>query len=578
MDELLKVPGIILILGGILYPLLRERVNKVWLLLLPILSFMQLLTMDIGYQWQVSIFEITLMPVRIDALSLVWGYVFHIAAFICVLYALHVDDQVQQVSGLIYAGCAITATFAGDLGTLFFCWEVTAISSVFLIWTRGTPKSRQAGSRYLLIQVLSGVLLLAGAMFRLAETHTLEFGPMALTNLGTFSLLNVGNLLIFFAFGLKAAFPFLHSWLPDAYPEGTATGTVYLSAFTTKLAIYALARGFAGTEALIYIGAAMTLYPIFYAVIENDLRRVLSYSLNNQLGFMVVGIGIGTQLSLNGTAAHAFAHVIYKSLLFMSMGAVLHRTGTIKASELGGLFKSMPLTTVFCIIGSLSIAGFPGFSGFVSKSMILAEVAAGHWLWISLILLVATAGVVDHSGIKIPFFSFFYHDSGKRVKEAPLNMLMAMGIAAAFCIGIGLFPEILYGILPYPDEALEYRKHVFSYGHVMTSIQLLLFAALAFVFMLRSGWYPKEESATNLDVDWFYRRIFPRLYQVFIQITSKCYLEMAVRTKIVAHTVNRVLSKHCRPGGIMGEPWTTSRTTVWIALLMAVYLLFSYLR
>ena len=241
------------------------------------------------------------------------------------------------------------------------------------------------------------------------------------------------------------------------------------------------------------IGVVMTLFPIFFAVIENDLRKVLAYSLNNQLGYMVVGVGIGTELALNGTASHAFAHILYKGLLFMSMGAVLHRVGTIKASELGGLYKSMPITALLCIIGSLSISGFPGFSGFVSKSMILSAVGYEHMYAVSLFLLVASAGVVDHSGIKIPFFSFFAHDNGHRVKEAPINMLIAMGIAAAFCIGIGIYPDALYSILPYPHAAESTDMRVLFRSHLVLSTTPIV-RALAFVLMMKTGIYHEIKS------------------------------------------------------------------------------------
>jgi len=236
-------------------------------------------------------------------------------------------------------------------------------------------------------------------------------------------------------------------------------------------------------------------------VIENDLRRVLSYSLNNQLGFMVVGIGIGTPLALNGTAAHAFCHILYKALLFMSMGAVLHRIGTTKASELGGLAKSMPWTAAFCIIGAASISAVPLFSGFVSKGIILFAVAEeGYWLlW--LVLLFASAGVLDHSGIKVPFFSFFAHDQGLRCQEAPKNMLLAMGITAAACIGIGVAPDLLYALLP---NSMEF--HPYTWDHTITQLQLLFFAGLGFVLLYVNGWYPAEIRALNLDSDWFYRK------------------------------------------------------------------------
>ena len=232
--------------------------------------------------------------------------------------------------------------------------------------------------------------------------------------------------------------------------QATPTGTVFLSAFTTKTAVYVLARCFAGTEYLIYIGAAMAMFPIFYAVIENDLRRVLGYSMINQIGFMVVGVGLGLGpgMGVNGAVAHAFNDVIFKGLLFMSMGAVLYRTGKINGSDLGGLYKSMPWTCGFCIVGASSISAFPLFSGFIHKSMIMQAAANEGHLAIWLMLLFASAGVFHHAGIKIPFFAFFSHDSGIRCEEAPRNMLWAMGIGATLCIAIGSFPQYLYGLLP----------------------------------------------------------------------------------------------------------------------------------
>ena len=438
------IPGSILIIGALLVPLLRGRIQAGYMLALPVLSLWSLLSLPYGEYGQIAFFDYNLTTIRVDKLSLVFGIIFHIAAFLSVLYALHEKDNVQHVAGIIYAGSAISAVFAGDLISLFVYWELTAVSSAFLIWARRTERSYQAGMRYLIIQVTSGLFLLAGIIFHFQESGQIAFNFLGLSDLGT--------KLIFVAFGIKCAFPLLHNWLQDAYPEATVTGTVFLSAFTTKLAVYALARGFPGIEILIWIGAIMAAFPIFYAVIENDLRRVLAYSLINQLGFMVVGIGIGTPIALNGTVAHAFAHIIYKALLFMSMGAVLFRTGTIKGSELGGLYKSMPSTTFFCIVGAASISAFPLFSGFISKSLIMtAAVEESHILtW--LVLLFAAAGEFHYSGIKIPFFAFFAHDSGIRCKEAPFNMLLELGRASFLCIGIGIFPRPLYNLLPFPVE------------------------------------------------------------------------------------------------------------------------------
>jgi multicomponent Na+:H+ antiporter subunit D len=493
-------PGWILIVGAFAVPLWRGHWQKAYLLALPILSLGYLLTLPQGEFGHISLFDYSLTTVRIDKLSLVFGIIFHLAAFLSLLYALHVEDNTQHVAGLVYAGSAISAVFAADWITLFIYWELTAVSSVFLIWARRTERSYRAGMRYLVIQVSSGLILLAGIILHIHDTGRPEFDLLELRSLA--------SQLIFISFGIKCAFPLLHNWLQDAYPEATVTGTVFLSAFTTKLAVYTLARGFPGTEMLIWIGAAMTAFPIFYAVIENDLRRVLAYSLNNQLGFMVVGIGVGTEMALNGTAAHAFTHIIYKALLFMSMGAVLFRTGTVNGSDLGGLYKSMPYTTVFCIIGAASISAFPLFSGFISKSLIITAVSNESYVLTWFVLLFASAGVFHHSGIKIPFFAFFAHDSGIRCKEAPWNMLLAMGLAAFLCLGIGIYPDPLYRLLPYPVDYIPYTS-----THVITQLQLLLFSALAFAFLKKTGLYPPELKSVNLDSDWLYRRLPVSVWQ-----------------------------------------------------------------
>ena len=436
--------------------------------------------------------------VEVDRLSMLFGWLFHLAALVAGVYSLHARDRLQSVAGLAYAGCTLGVVYAGDLVALFLFWEGMALTSALLILARRSATSERATIRYLVIQMISGLLLLAGVLALSVEGRSLEMEALELEGLAAW--------LLFLALGVKCGFPLLHSWITDAYPEATAAGTVMMSAFTTKAAVYALARMFPGTEELIVIGATMAMFPIFYAVIENDLRRVLSYSMINQVGFMVVGVGIGTELAINGAVSHAFNHVIYKSLLFMSMGAVLVRTGRMGGSELGGLYKTMPLTTAFCIVGAASISAFPLFSGFVSKSMIMAAaLEEGHdWIWLA--LLFASAGVFHHAGIKIPFFAFFAHDSGLRPKEAPLPMLIAMAIAAFVCVFNGVYPALLYGLLPYEVTYVPY-----TWPHVTTQCQLLFFSALAFTLLKLYGLYPPELPGVNMDVEWSYRWLLPRL-------------------------------------------------------------------
>ena len=560
-----ELPPFLIFYGAaIMVALLPHRLGQVILLATPLTGGLVLLgmTADADLQW--SIMNLVLEPLRVDRLSLLFGYLFHIAAFLGIVFSLHLRDRLQAITSLLYAGSALGAVFAGDLLTLFFFWEMLALTSAFLIFARKTERARRAGIRYLIIQVVSGVLLLAGALMLYRQNNSLAFNHIGLETFG--------GSLIFLAFGIKCAFPLLHNWLTDAYPEATVTGTVFLSAFTTKVAVYALARGFAGTEALVYIGVVMTCFPIFYAVIENDLRRVLAYSMINQIGFMVVGIGLGTALALNGAIAHAFNDVIFKGLLMMSMGAVLYRTGRMNGSDLGGLYKSMPITTTLCIVGAASISAFPLFSGFVSKSMVMVAVLdEGHpVVWLA--LLFASAGVFHHAGIKIPFFAFFAHDSGIRTTEPPLNMLIAMGIAAILCVFIGSYPWLLYSLLPF-----EVNYVPFDRSHVLAQFQLLVFSAAAFTWLKISGIYPPELHSTNIDAEWFYRRLAPRAARRVGWLVSRTGDAATRALRGGNKALMRSVFRHYGPEGTLARTWPTGSMVLWVAVLLAASLVLYYL-
>jgi len=485
-------PQAIFIIGSFLIPFLKGKVKSVYMLFLPVFAFMSLLSMPKGKYWIYKFMNYDLIFGRVDGLSMIFLYIFVIISFIAIIYALHVDDDIQHVAAFNYAGGALGVTLAGDLFTLYLFWELMAIGSTLLVWSRRTEDSKKAGLRYFTWHFVGGLCLLAGIILYVIQRGTIEFDKIGLTDPASF--------LIFIGFIVNAAvFPF-HAWLSDAYPRATVTGAVFMSALTTKSAVYILARTFPGTHILIWAGAFMTCYPIFYAVIVNDMRRVLAYSLINQVGFMLVGVGIGTQLAINGAAAHAFAHILYKALLFMSVGAVIHQTGKSKGTDLGGLYKTMPFTAVCCMIGAASISAFPLFSGFVSKSMTVTAAAEEHLVLVWFMLQFASAGVFHHAGIKVPFFTFFGHDSKIRAKEPPINMRIAMGIAAFLCIFLGVYPAPLYSILPYPVHYVPYTGF-----HVVAQLQLLMFGALAFTLLILSGYYPAELRATNLDTDWFVR-------------------------------------------------------------------------
>lgn len=540
----------------------QYRAQQLIMLAAPLLGLWNLLGLESGSAWVWRVLDFELVQLRVDRLSLLFGLLFHVGMVVGAIYALRVRDSAQHVAVLAYAGSALGAVFAGDLVTLFFYWEGMAVASAFLVWASRTPESGGAGLRYLVLHLISGLLLLAGALILHATTG--EIG---------FSFIGTGDpagWLILAAFGVKCGFPFLHNWITDAYPASTPSGTVFLSMFTTKVAVYALARGFPGTELLIHVGTLMAVFPIFYAVIENDLRRVLGYSMINQIGFMVVGVGIGTELALNGAVAHAFNEVLFKGLLFMSMGAVLLRVKHVMGSDLGGLYKSMPLTTVCCVVGAASISAFPLFSGFVSKSMIMAAMVEEGYGLLWLALLFASAGVFHHAGIKIPYFAFFAHDSGLRTREAPGNMLLAMGIAAFLCILIGSWPALLNQLLPWEVNYVPY-----TYPHVVAQLQLLFFSALAFAWLKLSGIYPPELRSVNLDAEWVYRKLGPRLFAGMAEALGRAREGLRLGSAVLAR---RALCGLRRPRAALADATGTGMTALLVSALLACYLLLQFLR
>ena len=553
-------PGLVMVLAAFAIVFIPHHLRQVLMIFAILLSAFSL-TAGAGVHLTIPLMGQDLILHHADHLTLPFGIIFHIAALINVIYGWHERRGMEHSAGLAYAGAAIAAVHAGDLISLFIWWEMTAITSVFLVLAGGSHRARAASMRYLLVQVASGVMLLAGAAFYWRQSGSWAFEQMQLTSIGTW--------LIFLSFGIKAAFPLVNAWLQDAYPEATAIGTVILSVFTTKLAIYAFARGFAGVELLIWIGAVMAVFPIIFALLEDDLRRVLSYSLNSQLGFMVVAIGIGSELAINGAVAHAAASIIYKALLFMAMGAVLYRTTSVKASDLGGLYKSMPLTMVFCIIGALSISAFPLFSGYVAKSLISSALSYQGLTAVYMALLFASVATLLHSGIKVPYFAFFNRDAGHKVKDAPINMLIAMAVAAVLCIGIGVFPQYYLQLLPYPIDYQPYDS-----GHVIGQLQLLVFGGGAGALMLWFGAY-RGAAQTVLNSDILYRRLAPMVILPFIRLgitICQGVMRGVVSLGVAVVRLSQGYSSHPLSGPVIPGPASVVQVGLLVLILAVVYI------
>lgn len=560
MSELVFPPGLIMILGAPLIPFADQR-RRLWLLLgLPLLTLAMVWLLPEGGQSGIRFLDYTLDPARSTTEGRLFATVFAIMAFAGGLYAHRQASTTELTAAFIYAGSAIGVTFAGDLLTLFVFWEVMALGSTVVVWSAGTVGAQRAGLRYLLIHLLGGVILMVGIAAHVATTGTLTFEPMSPDNFA--------STMILIGFLVNAGAPPLSAWIADAYPEASPSGTVFLSAFTTKTAVYALLVGFPGAEILVPIGLYMVFYGIIYALLENDMRRILAYSIVNQVGFMVAAIGIGTPMALNGAAAHAFAHIIYKGLLLMSAGSVLLMTGRRKCTELGGLFQSMPQTAINGIIGALAISAFPFTSGFVTKSLETQAAANEGMLVVWLLLLAASAGVFLHAGIKFPWFVFFQKDSGLRPPEPPANLRYAMWLFSFLCIAIGLVPDPLYAILPY---ATDYRPY--TADHLVTQFQVLLFAGFAFFAMLK---LMRRTLTISLDFDWFYRKFLKQVGKEFTVRTSVAHKAREQKALDSLWRVVDNLYKHHGPQGLLARAWPTGSMVIWVAALLGLSLLLYY--
>ncbi|HET9734882.1 MAG TPA: Na(+)/H(+) antiporter subunit D [Burkholderiales bacterium] len=554
-------PGLWLMFAAVLLAPARGRLRAALALAAPLAALVLAWRLEEGVHWRMQFLGMEIAPFAVDPLSRLFALIFALMAFAGALFALNQARRLELSAAFLYAGAAIGVALAGDLVTVFVFWEVMAIGSTLILWSAATPAAYRASMRYLMVHLFGGMLLFAGVAAQVLETGSTAFQAMALEG--------PAQALILAAFLVNAAAWPLSAWLPDAYPEASWSGMVFLSAFTTKTAVYVLLRGFPGTELLIYAGLVMVFYGIIYALLENDMRRILAYSIVNQVGFMVTGIGIGTEMALNGAAAHAFTHILYKALLLMSAGSVLLMTGRRKCTDLGGLFRTMPLTAACGIVGALAISSFPLTSGFVSKSMITQAAGDGHLFTVWLLLAAASAGVFLHAGIKFPWFVFFQKDSGLRPAEPPWNMRAAMLLVAALCVGLGLFYEPLYRLLPYAVDYVPYTGY-----HVVAQLQLLLFSGLAFFVML--GWLRRTLTIT-LDADWLYRALFPAAVgRVGDRLgRTMAAVEAAVRRQW-AHAAALTQRLH-GPQGVLARTWPARAMGLGVLGMMLALLLSYYL-
>ena len=561
MNSFIFPPGCILILGALFLPLFPKKLRAIPALGFPLLTLLTVWMVTPDHSVIINFLGYELELVRWTAEGRVFATIFSLVAGIGALYALKTARRLELSAAFVYAGSAISVTFCGDLISLFVFWEIMAIGSTMVLWSNSRDNARiyQSSIRYLIVHLLGGVLLMVGIASYIATTGSSEFTGMRADSFGT--------IMILLGFLVNAGAPPFTSWIADAYPEASPSGAVFLSAFTTKTAVFVLLMGFAGETVLIYVGLYMAFYGVIYALLENDIRRILAYSIVNQVGFMVVAIGIGSELALNGATAHAFAHILYKALLLMSAGSVILMTGKRKCTDLGGLFQTMPYTTGAAIVGSLAISA-PLTSGFISKSLELSAAAEAGLPLVWFLLIAASVGGFVNAGIKYTYFVFFQEDSGIRTEDPPKNMLWGMGLLSALCISIGIMPSLLYDILPYP---LDYEPYTVS--HVVSQIQLLLFAGFAFFILLI---LVKPALTISLDFDWFYRKFFPGIVNWIKKLGPNVIDPLVLGSKAFGQQrFNHLFEVH-GPQGIFARTWPSASMVLWVAILLATSMILYY--
>jgi len=562
-------PALILLLGALLIGPTRGAVRTAIVLGAPLLTLLAIWQVPDGVVLTMDFLQYRIEPVEGSAVRRLFATIFALMAFAGGLFAYRQAKWYELAAAFAYAAGAIGVSFAGDLISLFLFWELMALFSTVIVWCGGTPGARAAGIRYAVMHLLGGVVLKVGIEGVMIHTGSIEVRPMLADNFDHWMIL-IGIL-------INAAAPPLSAWLSDAYPESSPTGSVFLSAFTTKTAVLALILLFPGEPVLVGIGLFMVMYGIIYALLENDIRRILAFSIVNQVGFMVCAVGIGTEMAINGAAAHAFAHIIYKALLFMSAGVVVYRTGFNKCTEVGGLFRTMPLTAVCGIVGALAISGFPLTSGFTTKTMISQAASDQGLAAVWFLLAAASAGVFLHAGIKFPWFVFFQRDSGLRPKDAPWNMAAAMVFFSLLCILFGVAPQLLYQYLPYPVEYEAYTA-----GKVVFYLQLLLFSGLAFFLLLP---LMRRTETISLDTDWLWRvagfRIAAWLHDVLAAAGAALSGALAALGRRLGARGRRWFGTETSDGrqvhGVFARAWPIGTTALWIAVLLTAYVFFYYL-
>ena len=500
-------PFLPVLLAALVLPLLGRRTGHVLGIVATAVVVPYVWLSPSGQHLGVKLFGFDAVLYNVDPFSTLMGLIFGFIGAVAVLYSWYSGaSSLQTAFALSYVGTSLGAVFGGDWLTLIFFWELMAVTSTLLVWYDG-GRAVRAGFRYALLHGIGGTLLLGAVVWHYVAVGSFLFSAAPGGMAGA-----VAPVLAAVGIGVNVGFIGLHAWLPDTYPRPHIAASVFLCVFTTKTGVYGMYRAFPdGNVAIAYMGGLMAVFGATYALFQNDMRRLLSYHIQSQVGYMVAGVGIGTALAQSGAMAHVFNHILYKALLFMTAGVVIYRTGRESLKKLGGLGREMPVTAAAFTVAALSIAGFPLFNGFVSKGIVISAshyefpagpAAIGDFHTLELLLLLGGVGTFL-SFIKFGYYAFFHGEYGGSVADANRGQTVAMLSLAALCIFYGIFDGALFALLPYDVTDASVVSHVYAtytVAHVVEGLALAAIGLVGFVLIKK----PLSAVGRVPDVDSLY--------------------------------------------------------------------------
>ena len=409
----------------------------------------------------------------IDSLSRIFIAAYAMVGLPCMIYmlSLHKDARLAATA-IAFIAAALGVVTAPDFLWFLIFWEVTVLLACRLIVHERKPESIAVAYRYFVIQVIAGTSLFFAIAIQYAATGSFAMGAVVPEAVPFFLV----------AFVIKAAMIPLHIWVLLTYPCVSPAVAVILSAYCTKIGVYAFARILPGVPWIAYAGACMALFGVAMALRQKTARRLLSYHLISQVGYMIAAIGVGTELGISGGTLHMLNHVMYKSLLFMVAGAVLYRTGTEVLTRVGGVGKAMPLTFLAGLAGAAAISGVPPFNGYVSKTLLKAATDGDVFLkWALLLAGVGTA----FSFAKFTWYLFLRKQSDapaqaeiREIREMPLGPCVAMAMLALLCIGQGVFYLNGYAVTSNPTVFAVYGLDQVLWGAAPPFMGVTLFVVV----------------------------------------------------------------------------------------------------